>query len=212
MTNLEKIKESLNNDSISAEMSVCRASMCCSSNDVWFHAETSRMKSLIEKLEKVITGPPHWIQDDVDTIWWDGHFEGDLKISEDDQFFWYCENHISGDIDEEREKAIIKDLISQRSRQNDKVEFISDADGNTYRLEDELEGYDDEERIKEYGSDTGGYSLTQICNVPVSFGGREDEDWEEEYDDESESSCSAEDLVERFQLWLSQEYEEVSGK
>lgn len=215
MTNLEKIKESLNNGSISAEMDVCRAYLCCSSNGVWFHAETSIMKFLIEELEKIITGPPGWIKDDVDTIWWDGHFEGVLKVSDDDQFYWYCENQISRDLDEEKEKSIIKDLLTQRSKQKDKVEFISIIDGEKYRLEDELEGCDNEERIEEYGSDLGGYSLTHICKIPVSFLEGEDEDWEnweEEQDNEPENSDMAEDLVERFQLWLTQEYEEISGE
>lgn len=207
MTNLEKIKESLNNGSISAEMSVCRGMLCCSINSVVFSHHSDDIMPLVKELEKIITGPPDWIKDDVDTLWWDGHFEGTLKISGNVEFYWYCENHISRDLDEEKEKSIIKDLIAQRSKQKDKVEFISIVDGEKYRLEDELEGSDDEERVEEYGSDLGGYSLTHICKVPVLFGGGENE-----HDDQSESPDLEQDLVKGFQVWLSQEYEEVSGK
>lgn len=207
MTNLEKIKESLINDSITAEMSVCRGMLCCSINSVVFSHHSDDITPLVKELEKIITGPPDWIKDDVDTIWWDGHFEGVLKISGDGEFYWYCENHISWDLDEEKEKSIIKDLISQRSKQEGKAEFISNEDGETYRLEDELEGHDDVDRLEEYGSDLGGYSLTHICKIPVlSEGG------EYEYDDQSEGSDLEQDLVRGFQVWLSQEYEEVSGK
>ena len=215
MTNLEKIKASLNNDLIKVEMSVCRGMLCCSINSVVFSKYSDDFKPLVKELEKIIIGPPDWIKDDVDTIWWDGHFEGVLKISDDDQFYWYCENHISWGLDEEKEKSIIKDLLAQRSKQKDKVEFISIIDGEKYRLEDELEGYDNEERVEEYGSDLGGYSLTHICKIPIWFLTGEDEDWElweEEQDDEPENSDAAEDLVERFQLWLTQEYEETSGE
>lgn len=158
------IRNAIEEESLSGEMTLCRAALCCSIREIKFYVKDNSLKHLKDFLEKNFGDiPPYWI-DDVDTIWWDGHLDGSLKISEQNELYWHCENHIwAGEPNKGYFESILEDLIGQHQKNKDELVFEC-WDGQTYRLEDE-HGGSMEERIEDWGHKLGGYSLTHIIDI-----------------------------------------------
>ena len=163
MKRINIIKDALAEGAFTAEMTVCRAALCCSIRQIDFKIKKEELKPIINQLEDFIGFIPSYLLDDVDMIWWDGHFDGTLAISDENEFFWSCNNGISSDYDEEKCESILKNLIEQRKK--DKSTWIFESDeGEIYQLADDYND-DDSER----DDPLEGYSMSHISKEPVEF-------------------------------------------
>ena len=176
MKRIDIIKGGLAEGAFTAEMRVCRAALCCSIRQIDFKIKKEELKPIINQLESFIGFIPSHLLDDIDMIWWDGHFDGTLAISDENEFFWSCENGINGDPDEGMYKSILENLIEQRKK--DKSTWIFESrEGEIYELVDDYND-DDSERDDPWE----GYSMTHISKQTVEF--------------------ESEPMEDKFKLWL----------
>ena len=162
--NKNLIRKAIEEGSLTGEMTLCRAMLCCSIKEIDFITNDPSLEKLKVFLEKNFGGIPSYLIDDVDTIWWDGHLDGSLSISAENELYWHCENHISAvEPNKGYFESILEELISQQEKNRDHQVFEC-WDGQKYRLEDE-HGGSVEERIEDWGHKLGGYSLTHIIDI-----------------------------------------------
>jgi hypothetical protein len=166
MKRIDILKKSINDGSLVGEMTLCRAMLCCSIKEIDFSTNDASLEKLNVFLEKNFGDIPSYLIDDVDIIWWDGHLDGSLSISEENELYWHCENHISAvEPNKGYFESIVEDLIGRQDKKGDNQVFEC-SDGQEYRLEDE-HGGSSEERIEEWGHKLGGYSITHIIDIPL---------------------------------------------
>lgn len=193
MKRIDLLKTALKDSTLVVEMTLCRAALCCSIRSIEFSTTDPKLNPLKEKLQEAFQEIwiPAYLFEDVDMIWWDGHMDGVLRISDKNHFYWHCENDIcTSDLNEGYVEEILKELVSQNKKAND-VWVFECFDGQTYRLTDPYNG-NDEERIKDYGHKLGGLELSHIVDVPVY-----DQD---EYDfDPSDKDAT---IMENLRQWL----------
>tara|TARA_B110001450_G_C17552761_1_gene453359 strand:+ start:244 stop:795 length:552 start_codon:yes stop_codon:yes gene_type:complete len=162
--NKNLIRKAIEEGSLTGEMTLCRAMLCCSIKEIDFSTNDASLEKLKVFLEKNFGDIPSYLIDDVDTIWWDGHLDGSLSISEENELYWHCENHISAvEPNKGYFESILEDLISQQEKNRDHQVFEC-WDSQKYRLEDE-HGGSVQERIEDWGHKLGGYSLTHIIDI-----------------------------------------------
>jgi len=162
--NKNLIRKAIEEGSLTGEMTLCRAMLCCSIKEIDFSTNDASLEKLKVFLEKNFGDIPSYLIDDVDTIWWDGHLDGSLSISEENELYWHCENHISAvEPNKGYFESILEDLISQQEKNRDHQVFEC-WDSQKYRLEDE-HGVSVQERIEDWGHKLGGYSLTHIIDI-----------------------------------------------
>lgn len=168
MKRIDLLKRALEDGSLVGTMTICRAALCCSIREIEFSVSDPKLNPLKERLQEAFQeiGVPGYLIDDVDMIWWDGHIDGVLRISDENEFYWHCENDIwVNGPDEDYAKEFLKELVSKNKREKEKWVFEC-FDGQTYKLTDPYNG-DDEERIEDYGHELGGLELSHIAEVPV---------------------------------------------
>jgi hypothetical protein len=164
--NKNLIRKAIEEGSLTGEMTLCRAMLCCSIKEINYTTNDASLENLKAFLEKNFGDIPSYLIDDFDTIWWDGHLDGSLSISEEDELYWHCENHISAvEPDKWHFESIVKDLIGRQDKKSDNQVFEC-LDGQTYRLEDEYGG-SAKERIEDRGHKLEGYSLTHIIDITI---------------------------------------------
>ena len=162
--NKNLIRKAIEEGSLTGEMTLCRAMLCCSIKEIDFSTNDASLEKFKVFLEKNFGDIPSYLIDDVDTIWWDGHLDGSLSISEENELYWHCENHISAvEPNKGYFESILEDLISQQEKNRDHQVFEC-WDSQKYRLEDE-HGGSVQERIEDWGHKLGGYSLTHIIDI-----------------------------------------------
>lgn len=162
--NKNLIRKAIEEGSLTGEMTLCRAMLCCSIKEIDFSTNDASLEKLKVFLEKNFGDIPSYLIEDVDTIWWDGHLDGSLSISEENELYWHCENHISAvEPNKGYFESILEDLISQQEKNRDHQVFEC-WDSQKYRLEDE-HGGSVQERIEDWGHKLGGYSLTHIIDI-----------------------------------------------
>ena len=192
MKRIDLLKKSINDGSLIGEMTLCRAALCCSIRSIEFSATDPKLNPLKDRLQEAFQeiGIPAYLIEDVDMVWWDGHMDGILQISDTNEIYWYCENEIwTGDTDDGHVEEILKELVSKSKKAKD-IWVFECFDGETYRLTDPYNG-NDEERIEDYGHELGGLELSRIVEVPV-------------YDYE-DGDDEVEELMENIEYWLNEE-------
>ena len=192
MKRIDLLKKSINDGSLIGEMTLCRAALCCSIRSIEFSATDPKLNPLKDRLQEAFQeiGIPAYLIGDVDMVWWDGHMDGILQISDTNEIYWHCENEIwTGDTDDGHVEEILKELVSKSKKAKD-IWVFECFDGETYRLTDPYNG-NDEERIEDYGHELGGLELSHIVEVPV-------------YDYE-DGDDEVEELMENIEYWLNEE-------
>lgn len=193
MKRIDLLKKALKNGSLVGEMTICRAALCCSIRRIEFSVTDPKLNPLKDRLQEAFQeiGVPPYLIDDVDMIWWDGHMDGVLRISDENEFYWHCENDIwvdnppVGYVEE-----LLKELVSRNKKTKDKWVFEC-SDGQKYRLTDPYNG-NHQERIEDYGHELGGLELSHIAEVPIN-----DQD---EY--ASNTSDKGAIIIENLKQWL----------
>jgi|SaaInlStandDraft_1057018.scaffolds.fasta_scaffold10634_4 hypothetical protein len=196
MKRIDLLKKCINDGSIVGEMTLCRAALCCSIRSIEFSATDPKLNPLKDRLQETFQeiGIPAHLIGDVDMVWWDGHMDGILQISDTNELYWHCENEIwIGDPNEGYLKDILKDLVSQNKKAKD-IWVFECNDGQTYRLTDPYKG-NDEERIEDYGHELGGLELSHIVEVPVY----DNDDYDFDFPDEKSTP------LEKLKQWLNDE-------
>ena len=192
MKRIDLLKKALENGSLVGEMTICRAALCCSIRRIEFSVTDPKLNPLKDRLQEAFQeiGIPAYLIGDVDMVWWDGHMDGVLRISDENEFYWHCENDIWVDNPpEEYVEDILKELVSKNKKAKD-IWVFECFDGGTYRLTDPYNG-NDEERIEDYGHELGGLELSRIVEVLV-------------YDYE-DGDDEVEELMENIKYWLNEE-------
>ena len=192
MKRIDLLKKALENGSLVGEMTICRAALCCSIRRIEFSVTDPKLNPLKDRLQEAFQeiGIPAYLIGDVDMVWWDGHMDGVLRISDENEFYWHCENDIWVDNPpEEYVEDVLKELVSKNKKAKD-IWVFECSDGGTYRLTDPYNG-NDEERIEDYGHELGGLELSCIVEVLV-------------YDYE-DGDDEVEELMENIEYWLNEE-------
>lgn len=200
MKRIDVLKKALEDGSLIGEMTICRAALCCSIRKIEFHTTDPKLNPLKERLQRAFEeiGIPEYLIDDIEMIWWDGHLDGVLRISDDNNFYWYCENDIyTGDLNEGYVEDLLKELISKNKKQKD-IWVFECNDGQTYRLTDPFNG-NDEERIEEYGTVLGGLELSHVTEIAVC----DIDEYSLEY------SYQNAKVVERLKQWLCEDVSNI---
>ena len=123
MKRIDLLKKAFENGSLVGEMTICRAALCCSIRRIEFSVNDPKLNPLKDRLQEAFQeiGVPAYLIDDVDTIWWDGHMDGVLRISDENEFYWYCENDIWVDNPpEDYVKELLKELVFKNKKAPDK--------------------------------------------------------------------------------------------
>ena len=192
MKRIDLLKKALENGSLVGEMTICRAALCCSIRRIEFSVTDPKLNPLKDRLQEAFQeiGIPAYLIGDVDMVWWDGHMDGVLRISDENEFYWHCENDIWIDNPpEDYVEDVLKELVSKNKKAKD-IWVFECFDGGTYRLTDPYNG-NDEERIEDYGHELGGLELSHIVEVLV-------------YDYE-DGDDEVEELMENIEYWLNEE-------
>ena len=196
MKRIDLLKKFINDGSIVGEMTLCRAALCCSIRSIEFSATDPKLNPLKDRLQETFQeiGIPAHLIGDVDMVWWDGHMDGILQISDTNELYWHCENEIwTGDADDGHVEEILKDLVSQHKKAEN-IWVFECFDGETYRLTDPYNG-DEEERIQEFDHELGGLELSHIVDVPIY----DNDDYDFDFPDEKSTP------LEKLKQWLNDE-------
>ena len=197
MKRIDLLKKALENGSLVGEMTICRAALCCSIRRIEFSVTDPKLNPLKDRLQEAFQeiGIPAYLIDDVDMIWWDGHMDGVLRISDENEFYWHCENDIWVDNPpEDYVEELLKELVFKNKKAPDKRVFECN-NGETYRLTDPYNG-NDEERMEDYGHELGGLELSHIADVLVFY--------QDEYDfDFSDQDTT---IMDNLKQWLNEQF------
>lgn len=180
MTNFDLIKNSLEDQSLQIGFVLCRSHLCCSEKRVYCKLADPRMTVIVDEFLGFVGQIPEFLLD-TDEIWWNGHADSILRVSEDKNFEWYCEAEIRDDLDEDTFNSILSDLL-ERKKHKQQTESIKGKNG-LFLLHDEY--FEDEDERKEEFPDNplGGYYFTEILINPVELVNKAELEWiEDDFD------------------------------
>ena len=105
-----------------------------------------RMTVIVDEFLGFVGQIPEFLLD-TDEIWWNGHADSILRVSEDKNFEWYCEAEIRDDLDEDTFNSILSDLL-ERKKHKQQTESIKGKNG-LFLLHDEYFEDEDEKARKQ---------------------------------------------------------------